>query len=198
MVTEEMRGTQMNQEFVEALERNPLIAAVFDSASFEEALDSPCEVIFLLFGSICELEEVIQRVHAKGKLLYLHIDLLEGVANDRSGIQFIKTHFSPDGIITTKATVARHAKEQGMFVIQRFFLLDSKSFETAYKTVKSSDVDAIEILPGILPGIIQQISEQAKMPVIAGGLIRSKGDAVESLATGAMGVSTSCKKVWQM
>lgn len=188
----------MNQQFIEVLERNPIIAAVFEASDLEQAIESPCEIIFLLSGSICELDEVIHKVHQKGKKLYLHIDLLEGVANDRSGIQFIKKHFSPDGIITTKSTVARHAKEQGMFVIQRFFLLDSKSFETAYKTVKSSDVDAIEILPGILPEIIQQISQQAKMPVIAGGLIRSKKDAVESLANGAMGVSTSCKKIWDM
>lgn len=188
----------MNREFIEALERNPVIAAVFSAADLDEAIGSPCEVIFLLSGSICELEEVIHKAHNNGKKLYIHIDLLEGVANDRSGIQFIKKNFAPDGIITTKSAVARHAKEQGLFVIQRFFLLDSKSFETAYKTVKQCEVDAIEILPGILPEIIRQISKCAKMPVIAGGLIRSKKDAVDSLATGAMGVSTSCKKIWDM
>ncbi|WP_101696316.1 glycerol-3-phosphate responsive antiterminator [Clostridium minihomine] len=188
----------MNHEFTETLERSPVIAAVFESSDLDEAIESPCEVIFLLSGSICELHDLIDKVHEKGKKLYIHIDLLEGVANDRSGIQFIKNNFSPDGIITTKATVARHAKEQGMFVIQRFFVLDSKSFENAYKTIKSSDVDAIEILPGILPEIISQISQSAKMPVIAGGLIRSKKNAVDSLAMGAMAVSTSCKKIWNM
>ena len=51
----------MNQEFVEALERNPVIAAIFDSSDLEEALASPCEVIFLLSGNICELKELIHR-----------------------------------------------------------------------------------------------------------------------------------------
>ena len=100
----------MNQDFVEALERNPVIAAIFESSDLEEALSSPCEVIFLLSGNICELKELIHRVHAAGKKMYIHIDLLEGVANDRSAIQFLKTHFCPDGIITTKAVVAKHAR----------------------------------------------------------------------------------------
>lgn len=188
----------MNQEFIEALERNPVIAAIFDSSDLEEALASPCEVVFLLSGNICELKELIHKVHVAGKKMYIHIDLLEGVANDRSGIQFIKTHFCPDGVITTKAVVAKHAKEAGVFVIQRFFLLDSKSYETVHKTVRNSDVDAIEILPGILPEIIHQISQCSSVPVIAGGLIRTKKNAMDSLAMGAMGVSTSCKKLWTM
>ncbi len=188
----------MNKEFHETLERCPIIAAVFEPTDLEAAIQSPCEVIFLLSGSICNLEEIIHKVHFKDKKLYIHIDLLEGVANDRSGIHFIKQNFSPDGIITTKSNVVRYAKEVGLFVVQRFFILDSKSFDSAYKTVKSSDVDAVEILPGILPDIIRQISECSKIPVIAGGLIRNKKNAIDSLAMGAMGVSTSCKKVWNM
>lgn len=188
----------MNSEFTEALERNPLIAAIFESSDLEEALESPCEVIFLLSGNICELKELIHKVHQKGKKMYIHIDLLEGVANDRSGILFLKTHFGPDGVITTKAVVAKHAREEGVFVIQRFFLLDSKSYETVRKTVRNGDADAIEILPGIIPEIIHQISQCSTVPVIAGGLIRTKKNAVDSLAVGAMGVSTSCKALWNM
>lgn len=188
----------MNKEFNETLERSPVIAAVFESSDLDIAINSPCEIIFLLSGSICDLDAVIRKAHEKGKKLYLHIDLLEGAANDRSGLQFIKKHFCPDGIITTKSNVVRHAKELGLFVVQRFFILDSKSFESAFKTAKSTDADAIEILPGILPEITRQISQSARMPVIAGGLIRSKKNAVESLAMGAMGVSTSCKEVWDM
>lgn len=188
----------MNSEFMEALERSPLIAAIFESSDLDEALESPCEVIFLLSGNICELKELIHKVHQKGKKMYIHIDLLEGVANDRSGIKFLKTQFSPDGVITTKAVVAKHAREEGVFVIQRFFLLDSKSYETVRKTVRNGDADAIEILPGIIPEIIHQISQCSSVPVIAGGLIRTKKNAVDSLAVGAMGVSTSCKALWNM
>lgn len=188
----------MLKELVQALERSPVIAAIFDSSDLEAALQSPCEVIFLLSGSICELQELIHRTHEAGKQLYIHIDLLEGVSGDRSGIRFLKDCFSPDGIITTRAAVARHAREAGMFVIQRFFLFDSKSFETAAKALRGGDVDAVEILPGILPDIIRQLSCNSKTPLIAGGLIRTKKNATDSLSAGAMGVSTSCKKIWRM
>jgi glycerol uptake operon antiterminator len=188
----------MLEELVQALERSPVIAAIFDSSDLEAALQSPCEVIFLLSGSICELRELIEKTHGRGKQLYIHMDLLEGVSGDRSGIRYLKDEFSPDGIITTRAAVARHAKEAGMFVIQRFFLFDSKSFETAAKTLRGGEADAIEILPGILPDIICQLSKESKTLLIAGGLIRTKKNATDSLSAGAMGVSTSCRKIWEM
>lgn len=188
----------MNQEFVEALERNPVVAATLDFSDLGEALAPPCEMIFLLSGDIRELKKLVHRMYAAGKKTYVHIDLLEGVANDHSAIQFLKTHFYPNGIIVTKAIVAEHVREEGVSVTQRFSLLDSKSYETMRKTVKNGDADTIETLLGILPEIIYRTSQYSSVPVIAGDLIRTKKSTMDSLAIEAVGVSTNCKTLWNM
>lgn len=186
------------KEFCEILERSPVIAAVFDTVDFMPAIQSPCEIIFLLNGNICELADTIAAARKKDKKLFVHIDLLGGIGKDQYSVQYIKRTFAPDGIITTKSNIAKHAREAGVFVIQRFFMLDSKAYESIQKTARGPEVDAdaIEILPGIIPSAIRQICDLSKIPVITGGMIRSKHEAMDSLAAGALGISTSCKELW--
>ena len=189
---------QAGNEFCKILERSPIIAAVFSSNDLQEALLSPCEVIFLLGGNVCELQQLVQRAHEQKKKIYVHLDLLTGLGKDQYAVQYLKDTFAVDGIITTKNNIVKYAKDIGVFVIQRFFMLDSKAFDSALRTVKNVDADSIEILPGIIPGIIGQISRQTKIPVIGGGLIRTKKEAIECLNAGGLGVSTSCKDIWHM
>ena len=58
--------------------------------------------------------------------------------------------------------------------------------------------DFIEVLPGIIPGVIREITEKTTVPLIAGGLIRSKQDVIQALQAGVVAVSTTCRDVWQM
>ena len=51
--------------------------------------------------------------------------------------------------------------------------------------------DFVEILPGILPRIITEISTQTPVPIIAGGLLRDKADVIAAMRAGAAAVSTS-------
>lgn len=185
------------REFCELLERNPIIAAVFDTADLPAAARSPCEVIFLLCGNICELSGMIETARGHGKKMLIHLDLLGGIGKDQYMVQYLKKTFAPDGVITTKSNITKYARDEGLFVVQRFFLLDSKSYEAVLKTVKNMEADAIEILPGIIPTVINQISRRAKIPVIAGGMVREKSEAIDSLKAGAIGISTSCKSLWQ-
>jgi glycerol uptake operon antiterminator len=52
-------------------------------------------------------------------------------------------------------------------------------------------VDAIEILPGVMPKIINKIAAISKIPIIAGGLISDKEDVRLALEAGAISVSAS-------
>lgn len=188
----------MNMQFRDMLERSPIIAAVFDPVDLPQAVESPCEAIFLLSGSIVELADMIALVRKANKKMYIHVDLLEGIGRDASAIKYVAAAFAPDGIITTKANIAKYAKECGLFVVQRFFMLDSKSFEGALRAVDNHNIDAIEILPGIIPSVLSTISASTAKPIIAGGLVRHKKEAIESLNAGAMAVSTSCKEIWYL
>lgn len=191
-------GVSTVDTIYQRLEKNPIIAAVKTPEMMSRALVSPVEVIFMLGGNICELNHAVEMARAAEKKLALHIDLIEGIGKDPYALKYLSENVKPDGVITTKATLVKYAKEYGMFAIQRMFMLDSLCFDNAlkYTAAGSARADAIEVLPGVIPSIIRELSELTHCPIIAGGLIRSKNDTIQSLKAGAIGISTSCEELW--
>ena len=56
--------------------------------------------------------------------------------------------------------------------------------------------DTLEILPGLMPGIIRRLCATVPVPIIAGGLLSEKSDIVSALSAGAMAVSTTNEALW--
>ena len=76
------------QELYNELEICPVIAAVHDNV-FDEALHSPSTVIFLLGESLLTLQERVKAAKEAGKTVFVHIDLAEGIAKDKTGVESI-------------------------------------------------------------------------------------------------------------
>ena len=55
-----------------------------------------------------------------------------------SGIDYIVNTVKPDGILTTKSNVVAHAYKNNISVIQRFFILDSLSYEKMLLNIKEN------------------------------------------------------------
>ncbi|WDV46480.1 glycerol-3-phosphate responsive antiterminator [Clostridiaceae bacterium M8S5] len=185
-------------KFQRKIEMNPIIAAVNDTSKITEAIQSPCEIVFLLTGNIFNLKDVVDKIKSAGMDVYVHIDLLEGFSRDTVALKYISENIRPDGIITTKSNLIKKAKKMGIWAIQRLFMLDSLSLETGINSVIATKPDAIEIMPGIMPKIIKRVQEHTKVPLIAGGLISTKEDVIESIKAGAVGASTSKIDIWNM
>lgn len=68
---------------------------------------------------------------AKGtqKRIILHLDLFDGIGKDKAGIRFL-ARMGISAIITTKSHLCRFARDEGMIVIQRLFLMDPDSMRT--------------------------------------------------------------------
>lgn len=179
------------------LEENPVIAAVKDMKGLEEALETDVEIIFILFGDIMSVKDISRKVSDKDKIGIIHIDLVEGLSNKEVVIKFIKEETSFNGIISTKSNLIKLAKYYGLVAIQRFFVFDTLSLNNS-KNHAISDCDAIEILPGVIPKVIKNISASTRKPVVSGGLIDSKDDVIMALNAGATCVSTSKAEIWQM
>jgi len=176
----------------------PVIAAVKDDAGLRRALESDCQVIFLLYGTILNVDELVQRIHQKDKYCFVHIDLVEGLSNREIAVDALVRLCRPDGIISTRAPLIRRAQQLGLTTVLRAFLLDSMSLKSLLSQLEWDRPDFVEILPGIIPGVIREISQQTTIPLIAGGLIRSKQDVIQALRAGVVAVSTSCEDVWNM
>lgn len=186
----------MQDVFAKSLMSEPVIATVKDDDNLEKALNSKCKVVFLLCGTIFNLKENVELAHSKGKLVFIHVDLVDGFSRDAVALRYIHEQIKPDGIISTKNNQLKVAKELGMLTVQRLFIIDSLSIQTTVKTSAVIKPDAIEIMPGIMPKITKKLSEIIAVPVIVGGLVDEKEDVEKALESGALGVSTSKSQLW--
>jgi glycerol uptake operon antiterminator len=100
------------------------------------------------------------------------------------------------GVISTKSGVILKAKKKGVLAIQRMFLLDSYALEKSYSIIEKTKPDYVEVLPGVIPSMIQEIKDRTQTKIIAGGLIRTVEDAQHVLDAGAESITTSNKEIW--
>ncbi len=181
---------------VETLLSEPVIAAVKTEAALTAALASPCSTIFLLASTLVNVEGMVQRIQQAGKLAVVHIDLVDGLSGRDIAVDSLIALCHPDGIISTHPTLIRRARHRGLLTIQRAFILDSLFLTTLSGQLELGKPDFVEILPGILPRIITEISTQTPVPIIAGGLLRDKADVIAAMRAGAAAVSTSAPSLW--
>ena len=186
----------MNNSLAEKMRKNPIIAGVKDINKFDDALNSDCDIIFLLCGSIFNIKDFVLKAKEKNKMIFIHVDLLDGFSKDAVALKYIYDEIKPDGIISTKNSQLKAAKSLGFLTVQRIFIIDSLSISTAIKASQMINPDAIEIMPGIMPKITKRMSEELDVPVIVGGLISEKEEVENALRSGALGVSTTAKEIW--
>lgn len=186
----------MRDTMLERLLDYPVITAVKNRSGLERAFGSPSSVIFVLFGDLCNIREIVEAIKSAGKLAIVHLDLIDGLANREISVSFLKQNTRIDGVISTKPQLVRCAKEAGLITVQRFFLLDSMSLENLEKHISGEAADFIEILPGVMPKVIRHCVEKLRIPVIAGGLISDKEDVIAALGAGATAVSTTRESLW--
>ncbi|WP_352397680.1 glycerol-3-phosphate responsive antiterminator [[Clostridium] aminophilum] len=181
---------------IDLLETSPVIAAVKNESGLENCLKTECRVVFLLFGTICDVADLVDRVKGAGKIAIVHVDLIQGLSSKEVAVDFIHRNTRADGIISTKSPIVKHAKELGMICIQRTFVVDSMALSTLKKQIESFHPDAIEIMPGVMPRVIQKIRQETELPLIAGGLLSDKKDIMAAFEAGADAVSTTREELW--
>lgn len=192
---------KMNKEFLDAIEANPIIAAVKDEQGLQNCLGrEELTVIFILYGDIRSIGGIVERIHQAGKIAMAHIDLITGLSSKEVSVDYICKNIHADGIISTKASMINRAKKLGMYTVLRFFLIDSMAIKNIENLGNQHEQlpDVVEVLPGLMPKIFKQICKTSKVPVIAGGLISDKEDVMGALGAGAAAVSTTNQKVWEL
>lgn len=185
-------------DFSHLLSRCPIIAAAKDENGLRESLLSPCRVVFVLYGTIMDIPDIVNRIYEAGKTPIVHIDLIEGLAARETAADFIRFRTRAAGIISTKGILVKRAKALGLISIQRFFLLDSLAMTSLKKQAAQNAPDVIEMIPGAMPKIIRQVCENAAVPVIAGGLILEREDVKNALMSGAAAISASKAEIWSL
>ena len=71
------------------VKENTIIPGVRDLNDVVDATRTKSNIIFLLTGSILDLENIVRFVRKYGKKLIVNIDLVEGIAFDKKGIEYL-------------------------------------------------------------------------------------------------------------
>lgn len=182
----------------ELLLDNPIIASVKNDNNLDEVLSTDVKIVFVLYGNLMNIGEIAEKLRKNNKKFFIHIEMIEGLKSDETGILYLKKYANPLGIISTKQMHIKLAKKHSLYTILRMFVIDSMSLDTAIKNTEEYKPMAIEILPGTSKKIIQNVNKNVNIPVIASGLIVDKEDVINALEAGAVAISTTSNKVWRM
>ncbi|WP_255822163.1 glycerol-3-phosphate responsive antiterminator [Halobacillus shinanisalinarum] len=174
-----------------------ILPAIKHMKEFESLLESTSEYIILLDTRLGLLKKIVNAGQKAGKKVLIHVDLVQGLKADDYGMEFLGREVKPDGVISTRSTVIQRAKKYELITVQRLFLIDSQAIEHNVQIIKKAQPDYVEVLPGILPGMIQEVKDRLGVPVIAGGLIRTMEEVDEAIQSGASAVTTSRTELWK-
>ncbi len=179
------------------MERCPVIAGINNDQLLQKCKTSPCEIVYILYGDICNISDIVDEVVAADKIAIVHLDLITGLASREVAVDFIKKYTKASGIITTKPHLINRGNELGFITIQRFFMLDRINYQNIKKHVKETSPDFVEMMPaGLTKMISYAIEEIGETPLIASGLVLDKADVLGALSAGAIAVSTTNTDIW--
>ena len=186
---------ELNVSLVSTDSLGTVIAATRTESDFLAALDSGVNTIFDLDPDIMTVASRLKKAHGSGKKLFVHIDLSKGIGRDESGIKYLKL-LGIDGIISTKSSMIRTARDLGLMTVQRFFIVDSRFIDSTADVLKNAKPHMIEIMPGTVTKVISKLKATTSTPIIAGGLIETSEELASALMCGVAAVSTGKRELW--
>ncbi|WP_272893703.1 glycerol-3-phosphate responsive antiterminator [Heyndrickxia oleronia] len=175
-----------------------IIPAMRGMKGFDKILKSEKKHIVFLETRLSLLLHAVKHAKQMDKQVLVHVDLIQGLKADEYGLDFLIRDMKVDGIISTRGSAITYAKRNNVTSIQRVFALDSHALENSIKMINTLKPDYIEILPGIVPFILEEVYEKTGIPIIAGGLIRTKQDIEYAFSKGAKAITTSMPLLWEL
>jgi glycerol uptake operon antiterminator len=158
-------------------------------------------ILFVGAGELADLPALVNSL-SRGPLarvpVLLHIDMIEGLANDEAGLKYVATLGRIDGVITVRQHLAPLARKLGLLSVVRLFLQDGRAVERGLQVIERAQPDAVELLPGVAFLEVADRFNNLPIPCIAGGLIRTPEIVWKIIAAGAKAVSTTNTELWAM
>lgn len=132
-----MNGTFDKGLFMEATENCPVIPEIINDEWLEALSESDCDIVYIVYGDICTIPEIVEKVKQAGKMAIVHMDLIVGLSSKEISVDFLKKYTRADGIISMKPAMIKRANDVGLFTIQRFYLMDRFTYVNIEKHIKN-------------------------------------------------------------
>ena len=185
---------------LERLEKHKMVAAIKEPKYIERAIENKnnLSAVLLMTGTILTVKRYVDFIQSEGLPVILHVEKIGGLEMDGDGIDFVKKNVQPMAIVTTRNGIIKKAKSSGLFVIQRIFLIDTEVYHNLVRDADQIRSDIIEIMPCRAPDFLNKFTKVSRVPVITGGLLTLPEHAKEALNNGAVAVTTSNSKLWEI
>ena len=184
--SEDYMSSKHFTSFYESMERCPIIAAINNDSLLEACKTAPCEIVYILYGNICTIADIVDEVVAAGKTAIVHLDLINGLASREISV-----------VISTKPQLIKRGNELELITIQRFFMLDRLTYNNIKKHVRETSPDIVEMMPaGLTKMITYALEEINGKPLVVSGLVLDKSDVMGALSAGAIAISTTNEEIW--
>lgn len=194
------RGRNVDSSINRLLEgfgRVPVAAVIRRAEELPQALASQVPAVFFLRAPAFHLGPLVWAVQARGKMAFVHLDLIAGLGKDRAGIAFLAREIGVNGIITTHSGLVAAAKAERVIAVQRLLLYDDLALPSALSALDHARPDVVEVLPAmIFPLVVDQIRARLTLPMIVGGFVTDSTHRQAALERGALAVSTSTPSLW--
>src|SRR5260370_34354094 len=115
----------------EAFVRVPVGALSRHAEDLPRALASQVPAIFFVRAPAFHLGPLVWAGQARGKLAFVHIDLIAGLGKDRAGIAFLAREIGVNGIIPSHSALAAAASPANVIAVQRLLLCDDPAVPPA-------------------------------------------------------------------
>jgi glycerol uptake operon antiterminator len=190
-------GNTAVQRLLEAFDRFPVAAAIRRAEDLPRALASEVPAVFFLRAPAFHIGPLVWAAQARGKKVFVHIDLVAGLGKDHAGVAFLTREIGVNGIISSHSGLIAAAKADRVIAIQRLLLHDDLVLPQALHAIERAQPDIVEVLPGVvLAEVAPQLRERVTVPMLAGGFIARAEQVRAALGAGARAVTTSSQALW--
>ena len=181
----------------EAFDHVPVAAVIRHAEALPRALASQVPAIFFVRAPAFHLGPLVWAVQARGKMAFVHIDLIAGLGKDRAGIAFLAREIGVNGIITSHSSLVAAAKAERVIAMQRLLLHDDLALPSALAALDHARPDIVEVLPGVIfPLVVDRIRARVPLPIIVGGFVTEPEQRNAALERGAVAISTGTTSLW--
>src|ERR1700704_856086 len=135
---------------LEAFRKVPVAAVIRRGEELPRALSSQVPAVFFLRAPAFHLGPLVWAVQARGKLAFVHIDLIAGLGKDRAGIAFLARDIGVNGIINSHSGLVAAARADRVIAVQRLLLYDDLGLHSAMTAVEHAKPDIVEVQPAVI------------------------------------------------
>jgi glycerol uptake operon antiterminator len=85
-----------------------------------------------------------------------------------------------------------------MVTMQKVFVTDRSTWPRSVKALEQSDPNLVQLMPAPMLSHLPEADRKALPPIVTSGFVCNEADIRSALAHGAVAVSTSDRKLWNL